>query len=83
MATKHNIEIKVFIDGKKLCNTGSVTDTYDGGRCGIGMELDALEGKDREYVRKALVKQAECLIKYAEFMTKTGKFTRNTENVSQ
>lgn len=77
---KHKVKIKVFVDGKELCLTENVTDHYDGGRCGIGMQPSVLEGKDTDYICKILIKQAECLIKHAEYMTKTGEFAMKSEN---
>lgn len=66
MATKHNIEVKVFVDGKDLINTGSVTDTYDGGRFGIAASLRILKEKDQIYVHKELIKQLKYLIRYSK-----------------
>ena len=80
---KHEIKVEVLVDGKSLCNIENVTDHYDGGRCGIGMQPSVLEGKDADYICKILIKQAECLIKHAEYMTKTGEFAMKSENDKQ
>ena len=66
MATKHNIEVKVFIDNEGLINTGSVTDTYDGGRFGIARSPSILKGKDKVYVNEELIKHLDYLIKYSK-----------------
>jgi len=83
ITTKHEIRVEVFVDGKKLCFTQNTRDDRKKGGVGIGMEPDVLKKKDRGYVREILVKSLECLLKYNDFMTKTGKFARNIESVNQ
>ena len=70
LTTKHKVKIEVFVDGKKLCYTENVRDDRKKGGIGIGMEPDVLKEKDRDYVREALVKSANTLIKYAEYVSR-------------
>ena len=63
MATKHNIEVKVFVDGKEYIKIMNISDSNPFN--GVVTDPRILENKDKTYIHKILSKQSKYLIKFS------------------